>query len=64
MDQTIVIKPANKGGGVVILDKENYNKEMHRLLDDPETHVRLCINLTIRYQNELEIMLKKAKKKR
>uniref|UniRef100_A0A8C5M9U5 Reverse transcriptase domain-containing protein n=1 Tax=Leptobrachium leishanense TaxID=445787 RepID=A0A8C5M9U5_9ANUR len=40
-DNTIVIKPADKGGGIVIQTTERYEKESLRILNDPSTYQKL-----------------------
>ena len=37
-DKTIVITQADKGGGLVILDKSEYRQKMHEMLNDKETY--------------------------
>lgn len=61
LDKTIVIKPADKGGGVVILNLEDYDGEMSRLLSDKETYLRLSGDPTTRYKRELETILIQAR---
>lgn len=62
-DQSILIKPADKGGGVVILDIEDYEQEMSRLLNDPETYKKLTMDPTVRNKKEFEVILDRAKTK-
>lgn len=50
----IVIRPADKGGGVVIQSKEQYQKEIDRQLHDESTYVKLLGNPTTQYKKELE----------
>uniref|UniRef100_A0A8C5M9D4 Reverse transcriptase domain-containing protein n=1 Tax=Leptobrachium leishanense TaxID=445787 RepID=A0A8C5M9D4_9ANUR len=45
-DTNLIIKPADKGGGVVILNKEQYHQETCRLLNDPVTYKKLGGNPT------------------
>ncbi|CAJ0964623.1 unnamed protein product, partial [Ranitomeya imitator] len=40
-DSTLVIKPADKGGALVVMDKIQYIKEIHRQLDDTSVYDRL-----------------------
>uniref|UniRef100_A0A8C5PLH9 Uncharacterized protein n=1 Tax=Leptobrachium leishanense TaxID=445787 RepID=A0A8C5PLH9_9ANUR len=40
-DPNIIIKPADKGGGIVIWSKESYKEEALRLLDDNSTYTKL-----------------------
>ncbi|XP_063281802.1 vomeronasal type-2 receptor 26-like [Pelobates fuscus] len=40
-DKSIIIKPADKGGGVVLMTLDDYNKESHRLLEDTNTYIKL-----------------------
>ena len=57
-DQSIVITPADKGGGVVIIDKSEYDQKMRELLDNkdvyrkkPKGHVEKsskCFNKRVR----------------
>ena len=37
-DSSVVITQADKGGGVVIMDKSDYVSKMHDLLEDTETY--------------------------
>ena len=47
-DPTIVIKPADKGGGIVILPKQMYRQECQRLLDDRASYLPLSQDPTKR----------------
>lgn len=49
----IVVRPADKGGGIVIFDSEAYNLEMLRLLSDRDTCVPLTGNSTTKYKKDL-----------
>lgn len=49
----IVIRPANKGRGVVILNKIDNLTEMNRLLSDNATYSQLPFNPTIKFKKEL-----------
>lgn len=49
----LVIRPADKGGGVVILDKTDYHGEMMRILSDSDTYCRLSGNPTTEYKKTL-----------
>uniref|UniRef100_A0A8C5PH59 Helix-turn-helix domain-containing protein n=1 Tax=Leptobrachium leishanense TaxID=445787 RepID=A0A8C5PH59_9ANUR len=40
-DNEVVIKPADKGGGVVILDRQQYLSEIQRQLQDVDTYEKL-----------------------
>uniref|UniRef100_A0A8C5PFD7 Reverse transcriptase n=1 Tax=Leptobrachium leishanense TaxID=445787 RepID=A0A8C5PFD7_9ANUR len=40
-DETLIIKPADKGGGIVVLNQEQYHNETMRLLNDPLTYRKL-----------------------
>ena len=41
-DESIVITSADKGGGIVILDKVAYTEKMHTLLSDDTTYKRVA----------------------
>uniref|UniRef100_A0A8C5M0M6 Reverse transcriptase domain-containing protein n=1 Tax=Leptobrachium leishanense TaxID=445787 RepID=A0A8C5M0M6_9ANUR len=62
-DQTIVIKPADKGGGTVILSKEQYNEEVFRILNDETTYGKLKKDPIKDIRNELESLLQGGNKK-
>lgn len=53
-NKSLVIRPADKGGGIVILDRCDYQREMHRLVDDTETYTVLQRDPLVRYKKELE----------
>ena len=42
-DATIAIVPADKGGGLVLLDRVDYVSKMMDLLNDPVTYKRVCV---------------------
>lgn len=48
-----MVHPANKGGGIVILDTEAYKAEMSHLLSDSDTYVSLTGNPMVRFKKEL-----------
>lgn len=56
----IIIRPADKGGGIVILNKTDYLDEMNRLLSDNETYTSLASNPTTRYKKELLSLVDRA----
>lgn len=56
----IVIRPADKGGGVVILDKSKYLEEMHRLLSDRTTYSPLACNPTTKFKRELQNLINRG----
>lgn len=43
---TIIIKPADKGGGIVIKNRDSYLNEAYRLLSDTNSYTRLPSNHT------------------
>lgn len=45
----MVVRPADKGGGMVILDSRAYKSEMSRLLADRDIYVPLAGNPTAKY---------------
>lgn len=49
-----MIRPADKGRGVVIHSKEQYQEEINHQLQDELTYVKLLGNPTIQYKKELE----------
>lgn len=40
-NKDLVICPADKGGGTVVLDRCDYLKEMHRIFDNQITYILL-----------------------
>ncbi|CAH2329346.1 Hypothetical predicted protein, partial [Pelobates cultripes] len=55
---SIIIKPADKGGGVVIMDNEAYINEIRRQLQDTTTYQKLnknpTVEIKIKYENFLQ----------
>lgn len=45
--------PRRQGGGIVVLDKANYLKEMYRLLSDTDTYSVIPNDPTTIYKKEL-----------
>lgn len=50
-------EPADKGEGVVILNKDFYNKQLIEMLADDETYKRLDNDPTLQYSKELEALV-------
>ncbi|CAJ0931895.1 unnamed protein product [Ranitomeya imitator] len=53
----ITIKPADKGGAVVVMDSTKYKAEILRQLDDGAVYERLSCNPTFRFQKELQLVI-------
>lgn len=53
----IVIRPADKGGGIVVLSVEQYKKEMERILEDRSTYQILKSGPSKRYKQELKSII-------
>lgn len=49
----IVVRPADKGGWLVVLNKDNYNTEIQRLLDDMATYQKRTYDPTLSLKYEL-----------
>ena len=49
-DPTITIKPADKGGAIVILNTKDYVTEAHRQLNDTNTYKQLDIDPTSKFE--------------
>lgn len=59
-DSNIIIKPADKEGGIFIQDKRDYLAEANRLLSDTNTHVSLSENPLSEYKLEAECLITQA----
>ena len=57
----IVIRPADKGGGLVVLSKTYYQEEMTRLLSDSDTYLLLRGDPMVHFKNELHSLVEKGK---
>lgn len=56
-NKSLVIRPADKSGGIVVLDRCDYLKEMHRIVDDTETYTVLNRDPLVQYKKELELIV-------
>ena len=61
-NKDIIIKPADKGGAIVIWSKEQYLKEAERQLSNKQHYKRLFINPTKEYEKKIIDFLVKANK--
>lgn len=59
----IAIHPADKGGGIAIQSKEQYQGELNRQLYDKTTYEKLLGNPTMKYKKELEQIVHLGTKK-
>ncbi|CAJ0950515.1 unnamed protein product, partial [Ranitomeya imitator] len=59
-DNDIVIKPADKGGAVVVLDKSMYIGEIMRQLQDENVYVRMEGDPKYNINREIKMVLKQA----
>ena len=57
-NQDIIIKPADKGSGVVVMNKEDYMKEAHRQLSDNKTYKLLDQDPTDQFNSEVNREIK------
>lgn len=55
-----MIRPTNKGGGIVVLDKTDYVSEMHRILSDHDTYRELPHDPTFKFKQELITLVQKG----
>lgn len=60
-NKNVVVRPADKGGGLVIMSKVFYNKEMDRLLADRSTYQVLMNDPVFEYRNELQALIKQGR---
>ena len=59
-NKELVIRPADKGGGIVVLDKVDYLREMHNIVDDANTYSILPCDPKLKYKRELEILVERG----
>uniref|UniRef100_A0A3B4B7W6 Uncharacterized protein n=1 Tax=Periophthalmus magnuspinnatus TaxID=409849 RepID=A0A3B4B7W6_9GOBI len=52
-DKDIIIKPADKGGAIVIQDTDKYEAEIHSQLSDVTYYKRLPADPTLAFQSEI-----------
>ncbi len=57
-DQSIIIKPADKGGATVILNRADYEAEAYRQLNNNQDYCRIPVDPTTRYVSEINKVLK------
>lgn len=48
-NRDLVIRPAGKGGGIVVLDRKDYMTEMHRIVGDRDTCAPLVSDPKAKY---------------
>lgn len=58
----IIIKPADKGGNIVIMDTKNYIKECEKQLNDPEYYTRIETPIWPENKKNIENILQKLLK--
>lgn len=56
-NKSLIIRPADKGEGIVILDRSDHLKEMHRIVEDTETYTLLNRDPIVRYKRDLEAIV-------
>lgn len=59
-NKEIVVRPADKGGAIVVLSKEYYNNELLGQLSDTNTYIKLNGNPTREYKRELSDVIRKG----
>ncbi|XP_041420430.1 uncharacterized protein LOC121394203 [Xenopus laevis] len=59
-DKDIIIRQADKGGGIVILDKTYYVDEITKQLSDTDTYVRLKGDPTVKFKQKLDTLINTA----
>lgn len=58
--KNLVVRPADKGGGIVIQDRPDYVTEMYRILSDQDTYRELPSNPTTLFKKELDKLILKS----
>lgn len=61
-NKDIIIKTADKGGGIVIQNRNAYAKEAHRLLSDSNTYPRLPRDPLFQFTSEVHMLVEKITK--
>ncbi|CAH2299350.1 Hypothetical predicted protein, partial [Pelobates cultripes] len=56
-DANIVIRPADKGGGVVIQSYQQYKCEIMRQLNDTSTYRKLTYDPVLAFQNKIQQLI-------
>ncbi|XP_041438006.1 uncharacterized protein LOC121399985 [Xenopus laevis] len=59
-NSSIIVKPADKGGAVVVLDYKYYKTELLGQLSDASCYCKLSYDPTFKFQNQLKILLEEA----
>ncbi|XP_077116947.1 uncharacterized protein LOC143773356 [Ranitomeya variabilis] len=59
-NNNIIIRPADKGGGIVILDRVTYHEESIRLLSDTTTYKKLISDPTLQFSHKLKSLCLKG----
>ncbi|XP_066434935.1 collagen alpha-1(XXI) chain-like [Eleutherodactylus coqui] len=59
-DQTLTIKPADKGGAIVIMDATKYVEEIQKQLGNIDVYEKLHFDPTMKFQTQLRIMYNEA----
>lgn len=59
-NKEVIIKPADKGGGLVVLDKKDYVSEVCRQVGDENFYHQLWADPTSRYYNILKVILQEG----
>ncbi|XP_041429856.1 uncharacterized protein LOC121397307 [Xenopus laevis] len=59
-NSNIIVKPADKGGAVVVLDYEYYRTEILGQLSDASCYCKLSYDPTLKFQTQLKILLEEA----
>lgn len=62
-NKNVVIRPADKGGAIVVLSKEYYNNELMEQLNDINTYIKLRGKPTRQYKSELQELIQRGSKK-
>jgi hypothetical protein len=60
-DKCIIIQRPDKGGGVVIMDKEKYDSKLSAIISDPEKFVECASSQTEKVKKEINIIANQLK---
>lgn len=59
-NKELVIRPAEKGGAIIVLDRKDYLQEMYKIVEDQDTYIPLSGNLVIRYNETLQALVQRG----